>query len=119
MGQAEGSRSVPGVWRMQAAEGVSIRLGENYLLSPRDICTLRLIPDLAEAGVSSLKIEGRMKSPEYAAGVTAMYRKYLDLYLEKGREGFAVDGEDELLLAELFSRGLSPMAITEGKTAGR
>ncbi len=79
--------------------------GENYLLSPRDICTLRLIPDLAEAGVSSLKIEGRMKSPEYAAGVTAMYRKYLDLYLEKGREGFAVDGEDELLLAELFSRG--------------
>ena len=78
---------------------------EKYLLSPKDICTLRLLPDLIEAGIASLKIEGRMKSPEYAAGVTAMYRKYIDLYLAKGREGFRVDGEDEKLLSELFSRG--------------
>ena len=78
---------------------------EQYLLSPKDICTLRLIPDLADAGVDSLKIEGRMKSPEYAAGVTAMYRRYLDLYLKHGRDGYHVDPDDEALLAELFSRG--------------
>ena len=76
-----------------------------YLLSPKDICTLHLLPDLIDAGIASLKIEGRMKSAEYAAGVTAMYRKYIDLYLEKGREGFQVDEADERLLTELFSRG--------------
>ena len=61
---------------------------QQYLLSPKDICTLRLLPELIDAGISSLKIEGRMKSPEYTAGVTAMYRKYIDLYLEKGRKGY-------------------------------
>ena len=78
---------------------------EQYLLSPKDICTLRLLPDLIDAGIASLKIEGRMKSAEYAAGVTAMYRKYIDQYLEKGREGFRVDPADEALLLNLFSRG--------------
>ena len=51
-----------------------------HLLSPRDLCALDLIPALAEAGIDSFKIEGRMKRPEYAAGVTALYRKYIDLY---------------------------------------
>lgn len=78
---------------------------EQHLLSLKDICTLHLIPELMEAGISSLKIEGRMKSPEYAAGVTAMYRKYIDLYLEKGNEGFFVQPRDEQMLTELFSRG--------------
>ncbi len=86
------------------------RAGEQYLLSPKDICTLRLIPDLVDAGITSLKIEGRMKSAEYAAGVTAMYRRYLDLYQEKGREGYRVAAGDEALLSELFSRG----AFSEG-----
>ena len=81
------------------------RRSEQYLLSPKDICTLRLLPDLIDAGIASLKIEGRMKSPEYAAGVTAMYRRYIDLYLEKGREGYRVDDRDEALLQDLFSRG--------------
>lgn len=83
---------------------------QQYLLSPKDICTLRLLPELIDAGISSLKIEGRMKSPEYTAGVTAMYRKYIDLYLEKGRKGYHVDAADEKLLAQLFSRG----AFSEG-----
>ncbi len=53
--------------------------GKNgYFLSPRDLCLLDEIESLQEAGVKSLKIEGRMKSPEYVAAVTAMYRKYLD-----------------------------------------
>ena len=78
---------------------------QQYLLSPKDICTLRLLPDLIDAGIASFKIEGRMKSAEYAAGVTAMYRRYVDLYLESGREGYHVDEADEKLLSELFSRG--------------
>lgn len=86
-------------------EGQLSRSSEPYLLSPKDICTLRILPDLIDAGIASLKIEGRMKSPEYAAGVTAMYRRYVDLYLEKGRGGYRVETEDEKLLTQLFSRG--------------
>ena len=81
------------------------RKGEQYLLSPKDICTLQILPDLIDAGIASLKIEGRMKSPEYAAGVTAMYRRYVDLYLEKGWKDYRVDPEDEKILTQLFSRG--------------
>lgn len=49
-----------------------------YFLSPRDLCLLDEIKSITESGVDSLKIEGRMKSPEYVAAVTAMYRKYID-----------------------------------------
>jgi putative protease len=51
---------------------------KGFFLSPRDLCLLDEIDSLSEIGVDSLKIEGRMKSPEYVAAVTAMYRKYLD-----------------------------------------
>ncbi|MFQ9388087.1 MAG: peptidase U32 family protein [Coprococcus sp.] len=47
-----------------------------YLLSPKDLCSLQLLPDLIDAGVDSLKIEGRMKKPEYAALTAYLYRKY-------------------------------------------
>ena len=57
---------------------------EQYPLSLKDMCTISFLPKLIEAGISSFKIEGRMKKPEYAAGVTAIYRKYIDLYYEKG-----------------------------------
>ncbi len=53
---------------------------EKYLLSLKDMCTIEIIPELIESGIDSFKIEGRMKSPEYVAGVTAMYRKYIDKY---------------------------------------
>lgn len=76
-----------------------------YYLSPKDICTLDLIPDMAEAGIDSFKIEGRMKSPEYVAGVTTMYRKYTDLYLKKGRNDFSVQQEDREILMDLYNRG--------------
>ena len=78
---------------------------EAYLLSPKDMCTIESIPDILESGVYSLKIEGRMKSPEYVAGVTAAYRKYVDMYLEKGREGFHVDKDDIKKLMYLYNRG--------------
>lgn len=78
---------------------------KGYLLSPKDICTLELIPELIEAGIDSFKIEGRMKRPEYVAGVTAMYRKYTDLYLENGREKYQVKKEDKEKLMDLYNRG--------------
>ena len=44
------------------------------------MCTIESIPELLRAGIDSFKIEGRMKKAEYAAGVTAIYRKYIDRY---------------------------------------
>lgn len=76
-----------------------------YLLSPKDMCTIEAIPDIIEAGVYSLKIEGRMKSPEYTAGVVSTYRKYLDMYLEKGRDSFKVNEKDIKLLMDIYNRG--------------
>lgn len=56
--------------------------GECYPLSLKDMCTIEHIPELIDAGIDSFKIEGRMKKPEYTAGVTAIYRKYIDKYYE-------------------------------------
>ncbi len=81
------------------------RRDERYVLSLKDLCTLKILPDILEAGVYSLKIEGRMKSPRYTAGVVSIYRKYVDKYLESGREGYRVDPADEKQLLELFDRG--------------
>ncbi len=79
-------------------------IAEGYLLSPKDMSTLRILPELVEAGITSFKIEGRMKSPEYVGGVTAIYRKYMDLY-ENDPEGYEVDPADEKVLLQLFNRG--------------
>ena len=74
-----------------------------YLLSLKDICTLECIPEMDKAGIYSFKIEGRMKKPEYVAGVVAMYRKYVDLYLS-GKK-YAVEDKDKVLLMDLYNRG--------------
>lgn len=76
-----------------------------YLMSLKDLCTLDILPDIIEAGVYSLKIEGRMKSPRYTAGVVSVYRKYVDQFLERGREGYRVTDEDRRMLLDLFDRG--------------
>jgi len=78
---------------------------ERYVLSLKDLCTLDILPDILEAGVYSLKIEGRMKSPRYTAGVVSIYRKYVDRYLASGRKGYFVEPEDRKLLLDLFDRG--------------
>lgn len=78
---------------------------KGYLLSLKDICTLELLPEMAEAGINSFKIEGRMKKPEYVAAVTAMYRKYLDMYYEKGKAGYKVDQADLEQLKDIYNRG--------------
>ncbi len=74
------------------------------ILSLKDLCTLESLPDILDAGVMSLKIEGRMKSAEYAAGVTSIYRKYVDMYLS-GRDNYSVDPADIKRLLMLFDRG--------------
>jgi putative protease len=62
------------------ADGQLVPLGDQrYLLSPRDLAGLEVLPDLVLAGVASLKIEGRLKSPEYVANITRIYRNALDL----------------------------------------
>lgn len=77
---------------------------EVYPLSMKDMCTLSILPDLIEAGVDSFKIEGRMKKAEYAAGVTSVYRKYIDRYFQVGREGYRVDKKDLEFLSSLYIR---------------
>ena len=57
---------------------------DDYILSMKDLCALKEIPLLLTAGVDSLKIEGRMKSKEYVYYVTRAYRRFLDLYYQKG-----------------------------------
>ena len=85
------------------------KIKEGHLLSPKDIQTITILPQLIESGVSSLKIEGRMKNPEYVAGVTQIYRKYLDLYANSP-EDYEVDNKDIKILTQLFNRG----GFTEG-----
>lgn len=77
----------------------------DYPLSPADLCTLEILPDILESGVYSLKIEGRMKKPEYVAIVSAMYRKYVDMYEKYGRSGYKVDKQDIQMLKDIYNRG--------------
>lgn len=72
--------------------------GRDYLFSPQDLCALDVLDGLRGAGVSSLKIEGRLKSPEYVAAVTASYRAMLDGQMPASYLREAVEA--------LFSRGL-------------
>lgn len=60
-------------------------IDKGYLLSPSDLCGLDYLPELIKAGVTCLKIEGRMKTPEYVATVTRIYRKYLDIALNTSK----------------------------------
>jgi putative protease len=86
--------------------GKSMIVGEDYVLSPEDLCTLGFIDQLIETGVDSFKIEGRKRSPEYAAAVTAAYRKAIDLYYE-GK--LTPEIKNELIgeLEKVFNRGFS------------
>lgn len=76
-----------------------------FLLSPKDMCTIKNIPELVEAGIDSFKIEGRMKSPVYVATVVSLYRKYLDMYLQHPEQEFIVSHEDIIMLMDTFNRG--------------
>ena len=69
-----------------------------YFLSPRDLCLADEVENMIDAGIVSFKIEGRMKSPEYVATVTGVYRKYLDAFAP-------LSAEDEKRLQRIFVRG--------------
>ncbi len=74
-----------------------------HLMSLKDMCAVDLLPELVSAGIASLKIEGRMKRPEYTAGTVSIYRKYLDACLAGDK--VSVSGEDRRVLLDLYSRG--------------
>lgn len=74
-----------------------------HLLSPRDLCGLDYVSDLIQAGVTSFKIEGRMKSAEYVATVTRIYRKYIDLALAGKAEPVSKQDKEDLM--QVFNRG--------------
>ena len=94
--------------RGRCAGPCRLPFNDKYILSAKDISTLEIIPELIEAGISSFKIEGRMKSKEYVAGVTGIYRKYIDRYLSERsidkKTAYKVDREDLRELDELYTR---------------
>ena len=77
---------------------------ELYPLSLKDMCTLEHIEALMDAGIDSFKIEGRMKKPEYTAGVTAIYRKYIDLKKKHPDKALSFDPKDLEKLSKLYIR---------------
>ena len=88
-------------------DGQQVDLGDKrYLLSPQDLAAVDEIPRLIELGIRSFKIEGRLKTPEYVAGVTQVYRAAIDRALA-GKPAPASD-EDRYALEMTFSRGLYP-----------
>jgi putative protease len=104
------------------ADGKLVPLGDRkYLLSPQDLAGLDVLPELARIGVASLKIEGRLKSPEYVANITRIYRKALDRLSDAGcvmrdetqprsaatlNQTSPVSGENRYDMEMAFSRGL-------------
>lgn len=81
-----------------------------YLLSPKDLNTLDILPQLIEAGVTSYKIEGRMKRPEYVAVVVDAYRRAIDSYL--GGD-YQVPEEDFANIEQIFNRDFTTAYLLE------
>ena len=80
-----------------------LKTAGEYLLSPKDLNTLEILPRLIEAGVDSLKIEGRMKRAEYVATVVKVYRDALDR-ISDDVENFSATAEERRRLAQIFNR---------------
>jgi putative protease len=88
-------------------DGQPVPLGDRrYLLSPQDLAGLEVLPDLIRAGVASLKIEGRLKSPEYVANITRVYRQALDKLRADPAAAPRLAGQAHYDLEMAFSRGL-------------
>jgi U32 family peptidase len=87
-------------------EKFDLTLGENYVMSPKDLCTVEFLDKLIEAGIDSFKIEGRKRSPEYIAKVVSVYREAIDIYFEGNLTG---DKKKEYLteLEKVYNRGFS------------
>ena len=88
-------------------DGEDVDLGaQKYLLSPQDLAAYELTPDLIAAGISSFKIEGRLKTPDYVANITRHYRQAIDAAMHGEPIEFSRDDVREMELS--FSRGFSP-----------
>ena len=86
------------------SDGKQVPLGDRkYLLSPQDLAGLDVLPELVKVGVASLKIEGRLKTPEYVANITRVYRKALD---ELGTRNPEPGSSSRYAMEMAFSRGL-------------
>lgn len=79
------------------------KLDEGFLLSTKDLCSLEYLPKLIQCGVTSFKVEGRLKSPEYVATVTRIYRKYIDKV--QNNDEYIIDETDQKDLMQAFNRG--------------
>ncbi|WP_440945978.1 DUF3656 domain-containing U32 family peptidase [Methanosarcina sp. T3] len=86
--------------------GKQVKTDGSYLLSPMDLNTTSGLGALIEAGIESFKIEGRMKRPEYVAGVVRIYRRLIDRYV-KNPAGYSVFEEEQETLTQLFNRGFT------------
>lgn len=82
-----------------------------HLLSPKDLASITVLPELVAAGASAIKLEGRMKGPDYVALVTGVYRAALDRAVELG-DSFEVREGELSVLAEAFSRGFTEAYLT-------
>jgi putative protease len=98
---------------VEEREGQELTLGKDYILSPKDLCTLPFIEKLIAAGVGSLKIEGRNRGPEYVSTVVGAYRRALSFYAEnRGKRDWIKSFEElktELLqkVENVYNRGFS------------
>ncbi|WP_010681056.1 DUF3656 domain-containing U32 family peptidase [Acetivibrio cellulolyticus] len=91
----------------------------SYIMSPKDLCSIQILDRLVEAGVKSLKIEGRMKGPEYVGIVSRTYRKYLDRLISEHKKSgrqYSVEDKDIKELTQVFNRGGFSKGYLEGKT---
>ena len=89
------------------SDGQPVPLGDRrYLLSPQDLAGLEVLPELIRAGAASLKIEGRLKSAEYVANITRVYRRALDKLAARPGAPLEVDGGSRYNMEMAFSRGL-------------
>ncbi|HSW54337.1 MAG TPA: peptidase U32 family protein [Ignavibacteriaceae bacterium] len=88
------------------AANKSMLIGDDYVLSPKDLCTIEFIDQLIEAGIDSFKIEGRKRAPEYVAKTVSVYRKAIDLYFKKK---LTAEKKKEFLkeLETVYNRGFS------------
>lgn len=89
------------------------KIDQGYLLSTRDVYGLEHLPFLIQSGVTCFKIEGRMKTPEYVATVTRIYRKYIDLALSN--KPYIIEEKDKKDLLQVFNRGLSSSGHLDSK----
>lgn len=84
----------------------SFLIGEDYVMSPKDLCTIEFIDKLIESRIDSFKIEGRKRSPEYIHTVVSSYRKAIDLYFEGGLDK-EIKHEMYEDLKKVYNRGFS------------